>query len=347
MPSPPNFPDHQYLAGIGVPPIFQRVALSKTASTKGLGGRRTEMREIEVIASGLLFPEGPVVMADGTVLVVETARGTLSRVHPDGRVDVVADVGTGPNGAAIGPDGMAYVCNNGGFEWHEVDGMLLPGLTPADYTGGSIQRVNLATGAFETLYTHCDGEPLKGPNDIVFDAHGGFWFTDNGKRYPRTEDVGAVYYAHCDGGFIAERIYPRSHPNGIGLSPDGQRLYVSETMAGRVWGYRVTAPGMVDVPHGLLNPAALLYGAPGFELYDSLAVEANGNVCIAALARGGITVISPAGKEVDHVPMPDPAPTNIAFGGPEMKTAYITLAATGKLVSVDWPRPGLALNYNA
>ncbi len=304
------------------------------------------MSDITVIAKGLLFPEGPIVMADGTILLVEIARGTLSRVHPDGKVDVVADVGAGPNGAAIGPDGMVYICNNGGFEWIEVDGALLPGLTPADYSGGSIQRVNLTTGAIETLYTHCGDEPLKGPNDIVFDEQGGFWFTDNGKRYARSEDVGAVYYAHCDGSFISEQVYPRSHPNGIALSPDGKTLYVSETMAGRVWGYEVTAPGVVDAPPGLLNSTALLYGAPGFELYDSMAVEENGNICVAAVARGGITVISPDGKEVEHIPMPDPAPTNIAFGGPDMKTAYITLAVTGQLVAVDWARPGLALNYN-
>lgn len=305
------------------------------------------MADIRVIATGLKFPEGPIAMSDGTILIVEIARGTLSRVHPDGQVDVVANVGAGPNGAAIGPDGKVYVCNNGGFEWHEVDGMLLPGLTPHDYAGGSIQRVDLATGEVETLYTHCDGEPLKGPNDLVFDAHGGFWFTDNGKRYARSEDVGAVYYAHIDGSFIAERVYPRSHPNGIALSPDGGTLYVAETMAGRVWQYPVTQPGVVDVPPGLLNPTALLYGAPGFELYDSMAVEANGNLCLAALARGGISVISPDGVEVDHVPMPDPAPTNIAFGGADMRTAYVTLAATGQLVEVTWDRPGLMLNYNA
>lgn len=305
------------------------------------------MGDIEVIATGLMFPEGPIAMADGTVLIVEIARGTLSRVYPDGRVDVVATLGGGPNGAAIGPDGNVYVCNNGGFEWHEVDGMLLPGLTPPDYQGGSIQRVNLATGAVETLYTHCGDEPLKGPNDLVFDRQGGFWFTDNGKRYARSEDVGAVYHARCDGSMIVEQVYPRSHPNGIALSPDGNTLYVAETMAGRVWQYRVVEAGVVEVPPGLLNPAALLYGAPGFELYDSMAVEENGNICVAALARGGITVISPGGQEVEHLPMPDPAPTNIAFGGPDMRTAFITLAATGQLVAVQWPRAGLRLNYNA
>jgi len=305
------------------------------------------MVEIKVIASGLKFPEGPIVMADGSILFVEIARGTLSRATMDGRVEVVAHTGGGPNGAAIGPDGKVYICNNGGFEWHEVDGALLPGLTPADYSGGTIQRVDLVSGAVEILYTHCEGERLKGPNDLVFDADGGFWFTDNGKRYARTEDVGAVYYARCDGSLIAERIYPRSHPNGIALSPDGTTLYVAETMTGRIWQYPVTAPGEVEVPAGLLNGAALLYGAPGFELYDSMAVEADGNLCVAALARGGITVISPQGKEVEFVPTLDPATTNIAFGGPEMKTAYITLSALGQLVSVGWARAGLALNFNA
>lgn len=305
------------------------------------------MTDFEVIASGLLFPEGPIVMADGSVLFVEIARGTLSRAWPDGTVEVVAETGGGPNGAAIGPDGKAYVCNNGGFEWHEVNGALLPGLTPADYTGGSIQRVDLATGAVETLYTHCGDVPLKGPNDIVFDAHGGFWFTDNGKRYARHEDVGAVYYARCDGSFISEQVYPCSHANGIGLSPDGGTLYVSETMVGRVWRYKVTAPGKVVVPPGLLNPEALLYGAPGFELYDSMAIEANGNVCVAALATGGIRVISPEGQSVDLVETGDPATTNIAFGGEDMQTAWITLSGAGQLVKMRWPRPGLRLPFNA
>jgi len=72
------------------------------------------MNELKVIAEGLRFPEGPIAMADGSVLLVEIARGTLSRVR-DGRVEVVADLGGGPNGAAIGPDGACYVCNNGGF----------------------------------------------------------------------------------------------------------------------------------------------------------------------------------------------------------------------------------------
>jgi gluconolactonase len=71
--------------------------------------------KIRELATGLLFPEGPVALDDGSVLLVEIARGTLSRVTTDGRVQVVADLGGGPNGAAIGPDGAVYICNNGGF----------------------------------------------------------------------------------------------------------------------------------------------------------------------------------------------------------------------------------------
>ena len=89
------------------------------------------MTEIREIASGLEFPEGPIAMSDGSVLVVEIKRGTLTRVHPDGAVERVAETGGGPNGAAIGPDGKVYICNNGGFEWHDVGGMPMPGDQPA------------------------------------------------------------------------------------------------------------------------------------------------------------------------------------------------------------------------
>src|SRR5437762_8834152 len=100
------------------------------------------MREI---TSGLQFPEGPVALDDGSVLVVEIKRGTLTRVAPDGRHTIVAETGGGPNGAAIGPDGLVYVCNNGGFQCHEVGGLLVPGTHAHDYAGGRIQRVDLAS----------------------------------------------------------------------------------------------------------------------------------------------------------------------------------------------------------
>ena len=302
---------------------------------------------IREIATGLAFPEGPVALDDGSIVLVEIARGTLSRVTPDGRVSVVADLGGGPNGAALGPNGACYVCNNGGFRWHR-DPVL--GLRPIgqaeDYSGGRIERVDLATGKFERLYDTVAGNPLKGPNDLVFDAFGGMWFSDLGKVRARDRDNGGVYYAMPDGSLVREVIYPVLMANGVGLSPDGATLYVAETESARLWAFDVTAPGEIakqpfPSPHG----GRLLHGAGGYQRFDSLAVDATGGVCVATLMNGGITVISPDGGRVAHMPMPDVYTTNICFGGPDLRTAYITLSGVGKLVAVDWPVAGLRLNY--
>ncbi len=153
------------------------------------------MPDVRVLATDLEFPEGPVVMPDGSVVLVEIRGQRLTRVWPDGRKEVVAQIPGGPNGAAIGPDGKCYICNNGGFSWIPSRGTMMPGAPePHEYIGGSIQRVDLATGKVETLFDKCGEHPLKGPNDLVFDRHGGLWFTDLGKRRARDMDVGAFYY---------------------------------------------------------------------------------------------------------------------------------------------------------
>ena len=304
------------------------------------------MAELRELASGLEFPEGPIAMPDGSVVLVEIKRGTLTRVGSDGSVRVIARTGGGPNGAAIGPDGKAYVCNNGGFEWHDFGGLTVPGNQPKDYIGGRIQRVDLATGRVEDLYTECDGRPLRGPNDIVFDAAGGFWFTDHGKIRDRDRDRTGVFYAKTDGSLIREAIFPLDAPNGVGLSPDGRHLYVAETYTGRVWAWDLEGPGQVLASAGFgPGGGSLLAGLPGYQLFDSLAVDGAGNVCVATLVNGGITVISPGGEILDHVATGDPLTTNICFGGPDLRTAYITLSGTGRLVATEWPRPGLKLHY--
>jgi gluconolactonase len=200
---------------------------------------------MKIIASGLQFPEGPVAMPDGSTILVEIARETLSRVAPDGRVEVIANIRGGPNGAALGPGGKVYVCNNGGFAWVEERGTYRPYLQSPDYAGGSIEMVDLNTGNVERLYSHCGAHGLRGPNDLVFDAHGGFWFSDLGKRRARDMDRGFVYLARADGSEIREVIGPILTPNGVGLSPDGGTLYVAETETGRVW-EPDDAPGPVD-----------------------------------------------------------------------------------------------------
>jgi len=306
------------------------------------------MVSFRTVAGGLKFPEGPVALPNGDVLVVEIARGSLSRVSLDGRVEVVAMPGGGPNGAAIGRDGKCYLCNNGGFRWHERGGRLLPGLQDESYSGGRIERVDLDSGKVEVLYTECDGEPLCGPNDLVIDRDGGIWFTDHGKTRWRTRDRGSVFYASADGSKIVEAVHLIEDPNGIGLSPDERWLYVAETHAGRLWAYPIAGPGEIAKGQGEKpwQPGRLLAGVSDFRFFDSLAVEAGGNICVGTVLKGGITVVAPSGGIVEFVETPgDELATNICFGGPDLKTAFVTLSSTGQLVAADWPRPGLALNF--
>ncbi|WP_370516075.1 SMP-30/gluconolactonase/LRE family protein [Novosphingobium sp. Gsoil 351] len=222
--------------------------------------------------------------------------------------------------------------------------MRLPHGTPEGYRSGSIQRVDIAAGTVEQLYASAGEVPLKGPNDIVFDSHGGFWFTDNGKGTTRQRSVTGVFYAKMDGSSCREVIFPLDNPNGVGLSPDGRTLYVSETPPARLWAFDIVAPGEVALTPGLRGMSGrFVHATAGVAAYDSLAVEAGGNICVATIGHAGITVVTPDGELVEHVPTDDPFTTNIAFGGPELRMAYVTLGGTGRLVRRPWPRPGLAL----
>jgi gluconolactonase len=306
------------------------------------------MSSVRVLATDLAFPEGPVVMPDGSVILVEIRAQQVTRVWPDGRKEVVAKIPGGPNGAAIGPDGKLYLCNNGGFSWIASRGTMMPGAPePHEYIGGSIQRLDLATGKLETLFDRCGEHPLKGPNDLVFDKHGGLWFTDLGKRRARDLDVGAVYYIKPGMTEMTEQVFGMLPLNGIGLSPDEGRMYAAETPTARLWAFDISAPGEVK-PRDVIyrgERGKPIAGLGGYQMFDSLAVEASGNVCVATLISGCISVIAPDGTVVEQVPTSDRVTTNIAFGGPELKTAYITLSGKGELIAMDWPRGGLPLNF--
>jgi gluconolactonase len=306
------------------------------------------MSNVRVLATDLAFPEGPVVLPDGSVVLVEIRAQQLTRVWPDGRKEVVAKMPGGPNGAAIGPDGKCYVCNNGGFGWFPSHGTLMPGApAPHEYIGGSIQRVDLHSGKVETLFEECGEHPLKGPNDLVFDRQGGLWFTDLGKRRSRDMDVGAIYYMKPRATELTEQVFGMLPLNGIGLSPDEATVYAAETPTARLWAFDVSAPGEVK-PRDVIyrgESGKPIAGLGGYQMFDSLAVEASGHVCVATLISGCISVIAPDGTVVEQVPTGDRVTTNIAFGGPDLKTAYITLSGKGELIAMDWPRPGLPLNF--
>ena len=315
-------------------------------------------RDLEVVAEGLQFPEGPISLADGSLLVTEIRGGTLTRIGRDGNIDVVCHLGGGPNGAAIGPDGMVYVCNNGGSIWHAHDGITYSG-TPTedinqtgDYSGGRIERVDLRTGKSEVLFTECGNLALRAPNDLVFDKSGGFWFTDFGKRRLRERDRTGVFYAQPDnevpGSYIlSEVLFPLNGPNGIGLSPDEKVLYVAETETARLWSWPVLEPGRLKL--AAYRPwRGMLVGARCDGVaFDSLAVDGEGNIAVATLGKGAITVFSPTGEVLEIIDTGDPVTTNICFGGEGLKKAYITCAGTGRVLQMTWPWKGLGGAFSA
>lgn len=301
---------------------------------------------LEIVAEGLGFPEGPIAMADGSVILVEISRQTLSRCW-NGNTEVIAHLGGGPNGAAIGPDGAVYVCNNGGFAYVERNGITIPTGISADYSGGRIERVDLRTGKVDRLYDRCGDHALRGPNDLVFDRAGGMWFTDFGKETARQRDKSGIYYATPDGKKIVEVYFGSTGYNGIGLSPDERTVYTAETTAGRLVAFDISGPGEI-VRKGLRFPGrvvATMKGDP-LEYFDSLAVTAAGNVCVATLLAPGITTIAPDGT-YRKIETPDVFTTNICFGGQDMRDAWITLSGTGKLAKTRWSEPGLRLCFNA
>lgn len=302
------------------------------------------------VASGVGFPEGPVAMNDGTLIFVDIEGETLSRLGVDGTVSVIASLPGGPNGVAIGPDGAAYVCNNGaayGFEQMPYDGATITVPSPArpHFTGGCIQRVDLATGDVKQLYDSCDGTRLLAPDDIVFDAQGGFWFTETGIQDEHTLQKGGVYYATIDGKSIT-KVATIDMANGVGLSPDGKVVYVSDTIFGRLWALDINGTGKA-APGPLPGmPGRVIQTLPGYQWLDSLKVEAGGKICVGTIFNGGITVFDPEGT-TEHVAVPDLFTTNLCFGGDDMRDVWITASTTGKIYKARWPRAGLKLAFTA
>lgn len=315
--------------------------------------RRYAGLEPRRVASGLEFPEGPVACRDSSVLVSEIRGGCITRISADGVRSVFAKTEGGPNGAALGPGGSLYVCNNGGSDWKKrpwpyldpgAIELLLPAAHRTNGPGPCIQRVSPDGSRIDVLYRECRGVALRRPNDLVFDAGGGLWFTDSGASSGRQKDVTGVYYAAADGSRIEEAIFPLDMPNGIGLSPDERTLYVVETRTRRLWACQLDGPGRV---RSRCTLATIPAGGPlGFGGCDSLCVDAEGNVIVATIGSGGVTIVSPAGEIVAQVGFADPMTTNACFGGSELRTLYVTASTRGELLAFDdWPVRGLRLNF--
>lgn len=301
--------------------------------------------DLEIFAEGLAFPEGPVAFDDGSLVVVEVAGGRVTRISPAGEKVTIAGVGGGPNGVAAGIDGALYVCNNGGLPWTtSPDGASYPvdpatgSMTPGGYQGGWLERVDPVTGQATRVVDFVSGRQLSAPNDIVAGADGALWFTDTGKTNADTTALGSVVRCGPDGSEAVTVAYGLAGPNGIGLSPDGSRLYVSDTPTGRIYEWDVSALGEVTGPrrHGARVRGRL----PAAEVVDSLAVDALDRILVALPGSGAIAVVQPDGG-VWAFRVPDPMPTNVCFGGPDGTTAFVTLGGFGRVARFSWDCPGV------
>jgi gluconolactonase len=306
--------------------------------------------QLELVTDGLRYPEGPVAMADGSIVLTEIEAGCVTSVSPDGKKSLVANTGGGPNGLAIGPDGAFYVTNDGGSFTFQVvpPGINAPGPARTDYKGGLIQRIDPKTHEVTPLYTHCGDRILSSPDDLVFDRQGGFWFTAYGVGFVDQKVYGGLFYATHDGKSITCARAQLLSPNGVGLSPDETVVYVADTLTGRLWAFDIASPGQLKPPPAPSVPGRVVATLPALQLLDSLKVEAGGKICVATLLNGGITIFDPNGT-FEHFSMPDPGDpfvSNICFGGADMCDAWITASGTGKLYKTRWPRPGLRLNFS-
>lgn len=311
--------------------------------------RATSVGVMQIVATGLRFPEGPVWVDAATVVVTEIAAGSLTAVDvATASTTRVVQGLAGPNGLALDPGDptVGWVADNGGyFAWHDTGELLLPMPGGAGHTGGALRRVALDSGGDRSgdVVVGGDDARLVAPNDVVVDAGGGVWFTDFGVQHGTAAAGQAGVWYLAPGGSAASAVVWGTHQaNGIGLSADGTELYVAETHSASLWAFAVTGPGAVagGGSPGRTHDGRLVHRADGF-MFDSLAVDPDGWVCVATIGPGGgVTCVEPVSGATRRVTAPDDLTTNVCFWeGGGLVRAALTLSSTGALaVADDWRR---------
>jgi gluconolactonase len=278
----------------------------------------------KMLAGGLGFPEGPVVMGDGRIVFCDGNTGELL-VYADGNVETFARTGGSPWGSVLGTDGALYVTQGGN----------VPGSGDTSAVSG-IQRVQ-PDGSVELICSHVAGYELYGPNDLAFGPDGRLYFTESGSEGDFRFDVRSpgrlfVIDSSGDGEMLLER--PDVYPNGIAFDAR-QRLYWTESAAHRICrlddGEAVTFCQLSDdhVP-------------------DGMAIAADGRFFVATTVSGGVTVVSPDGEVLEEIDLAEHA-TNCIFDGSGLwvtATRTPELAAserTGSLWRVETSATGLPL----
>ena len=287
-----------------------------------------------VFANDLQNPEGPVVLADGTWLIVEggTERGCVSHLSADGKSHREVKKTGRPNGLAVSADGAIWV---------------------AESKFPSLLRLSM-DGISEVVATGCDGEPFLFPNDLCFGPDGAIYMTDSGVEIgnfcPNNEirsdymDVdydGRVYRIDPETGGVTLLDRGIKFTNGIAFGPD-RALYANETLTGNIYRY-AWADGRISGSRTLFGNVIRPDAPPGWNGPDGMAFDANGLLYCAVFAQGDVTVLGRDGKVVRRLPTLGMLPTNVAFALPGQKRIHVTEYEKGQMETFAVDADGLPL----
>jgi gluconolactonase len=251
--------------------------------------------------------EGPAVDAAGNVYAVNFARAqTIGKVTPDGKAEVFVTLpGTSvANGIRFGADGAMFV---------------------ADYVEHTIYRIDPLTRA---VTVHAREPAMNQPNDLAITAGGVLYASDPDWK----NNAGRVWRIDPDGKVVlaAERL---GTANGIEVSPDGRTLYVNESVQRNIWAFAIG-------PDGALSGKRRIASFPDFGL-DGMRVDVDGNLYVTRIGKGTVLKLAPDGRTLAEIALPGKKPSNISFGGPDGRTAYVTEVENGQLLQFRIARPGL------
>jgi gluconolactonase len=287
------------------------------------GWKPASMQELE-IATSVSMLEGPTVDIDGNVYFTDILMQRIMRFSKDGVFSVFREKSNVANGLVIDPLGRLVAAEGSSSPTAERSGMKTGGIP-------RVTRTDLKTGRMEILADKYEGKPLSGPNDVTIDSQGRLYFTDSS---------GAAVYRLDGPGKIARILAAPDvqRPNGIQISPDDKTLYIVEANGVEGGARNIRAYDLL--PDGTVRNMRVLYDFYPGRSADGMSIDMQGNLYAAAgmhRTRGtaetldtkcGVYVISPQGKLLKFIPIPEDYLTNTAFGGPDMKTLYITAGKT-------------------
>ncbi len=259
------------------------------------------------------FLEGPCLDPSGNLYVTDIPHGRIFRIGPDLEWEQVAEYDGEPNGLARHPDGRLFI---------------------ADYKQGLL-ALDPVTSVVEPVLPRRNSERFKGINDLQFARNGDLYFTDQGQTGLQ-DPTGRVYRLAASGRLDC-LLSNGPSPNGLVLSEHEDVLFVAMTRDNSVWRLPLLPDGSISK----VGRFAQFHGTSG---PDGMAADAAGNVLLAHASLGAVLVLDAQGVLVARlVSCRGSTVTNLAFGGPDRRTALITESATGTILAADWSAAGLPL----